>query len=283
MTNHQRIFLTRLVIGYILFFLFLRFFQEATPSGLMKPPLFLVQMDITYWAYRLSPLAAVIIKSKTGSILYDCLLFGTGLASFAFPLKTRLIIPFSLFLFVFILTTNGFGMHHAHWLTGTMIVLFPFWVKDNNKFYLLWQGIRYYTCFLYGMAFIWKTILGDSFFNWQQGLGSFKLNLVTYLYHNPGTLFSSFCRWCIRDGWFLNTGNALIMLLEASMILGFFTKKWDRILFWFPIFIHVTTYFFSDVLFLELLVIDFSFLSIKQLDSLSQYFNKIIPPLARSK
>ena len=266
MTNKQRIILTRLVVGYMLFFLLLRFFEHGTSSGLMKPPLFIVQMDITYWAYRLSPIPGLIIYNKIGSIVFDCLLFGSGILSFLFPLKTRLIIPFSLFVFIYILTLNGFGMHHAHWMTGMMIVLFPFWVKDNNKFYLLWQGVRYYTCFVYAMAFIWKTAIGDSFFNWQQGLGSFKLNLVAYMYHNPDTLLSSFYRWCIREGWFLNAGNLIIMLLEASMILGFFTKKWDGLLFWIPVIIHVATYFFSDVLFLELLVLDFSLLGVKQLD-----------------
>jgi len=269
---------TRIVIGYILFFLLLRFFEHGTSSRLNGPPLFIVQMDITYWAYRLSPIPGLIIYNKIGSIVFDCLLFSTGILSFLFPLRTRFIIPFSIFVFINTLTLNGFGMHHAHWMTGVMIVLFPFWVKDNSKFYLLWQGIRYYTCFVYGMAFIWKTWIGDSFFNWQQGIGSFKLNLVAYLYHNPDTLLSSFYRWCVREKWFLNSGNLVITLMEASMIIGFFTKKWDKLLFWLPIFIHLVTYFFSDVLFFELLVLDFSFLSVRQLDGLSHFLYRSASP-----
>jgi hypothetical protein len=272
MTNKQRIILTRIVVGYILFFLFLRLFEHTTPSGLMKPPLFKVQMDIAYWAYELSHIPDLIIYNKTGAICFDCLLFGSGCLCFIFPLQTRWIIPFSIGVFIYVLTLNTFGMHHAHAMSGMMIVLLPFWVADNARFYLFWQGIRYYTCYLYGMAFVWKTLIGDSFFNWQQGIGSFKINLVTYMYHNPGTLLSGFYRWCIREDWFLNAGNVLIVLLEASMILGFFTKKWDRLLFWFPVIIHLTTYFFSEVLFLELLVLDFSLLTTNQLDSLSQYF-----------
>jgi hypothetical protein len=279
MTTQQRIILTRLLIGYMLCFLFLRFFEHATPSGIMQPPLFNVQMDISYWAFRLSPLPMLIVYNPIGAIIFDALLLGFGIASFLFPLKTWLIISFSIFIFIFILTANGFGMHHAHWMTGIMIVLFPFWFKDNTRCKQLWEGIRYYTCFLYVMAFIWKTGIGNSFFNWQQGIGTFKLNLVTYLYQNPEGWLSGFFRWCIRESWFLNTGNVLIMIMEASMIIGFFTKRWDRILFWFPIIIHLATYLFSDVLFLELLILDVSFLNMNQLDRLSQYFKKISNPV----
>jgi hypothetical protein len=281
MTSKQRIILTRMVVGFILFFFLLRLIEHTTPSGLMKPPLFIVQMDITYWAYRLSHTADLILYNTYGAIAFDCLLIVTGCLSILFPLQTRWIIPFSLLVFVFVLTSNGFGMHHAHWMTGTMIVLFPFWVSNIEKFYLLWQGIRYYTCYVYGMAFIWKTFMGDSFFNWQQGIGSFKINLVEYLYHYPDTLLAGFYRWCLREDWFLNTGNLFIMLLEASMIIGFFTKKWDKLLFWIPVFIHLTTYFFSDVLFFELLVLDISFLSLKQIDGVAGYFQKSIPPIIK--
>jgi hypothetical protein len=272
MNNSQRIILTRLVVGYMLIFLVLRLVENSTPSGLMSPPLFIVQMDISYWLYRLIHIGDFIIYNHAGAIGFDFLLFASGCLCFMFPLQIRWVILFSILVFIYILTLNGFGMHHAHAMTGMMIVLLPFWVIDNDKFYLLWQGIRYYTCFLYGMAFIWKTLIKDSFFNWQQGIGSFKLNLVTYLYHNPHGLIAAFFRWCIREEWFLNAGNLLLMLIEASMLIGFFTKKWDRLLFWFPVFIHLTTYFFSDVLFFELLVLDFSFLSIKQLNGLGRFF-----------
>jgi hypothetical protein len=274
MTNTQRVILTRLVVGYMLIFLLLRLLENATPTGLLKPPLFIVQMDISYWAYRLSHIADFILYNRVGAICFDFLLFGSGCLCLLFPLQIRWVMLFSILVIIYILTLNGFGMHHAHSMTGMMIVLLPFWVIDNAKFYLLWQGIRYYTCFLYSMAFFWKTIIKDSFFNWQQGIGSFKLNLVTYMFHNPDTWLSAFFRWCIREDWFLNAGNLLLMLIEASMILGFFTKKWDKLLFWFPVFIHLTTYFFSDVLFFELLVLDFSFLSLRQLDGIGRFFQK---------
>jgi len=67
-------------------------------------------------------------------------------------------------------------------------------------------------------------------------------------------------------------------LLEGIMVVGFFTKKYDRWLIWVPVVIHVTTYFFSDVFFIELLVVDLSFLSVTQLDRLGKIVSGLYQP-----
>ena len=104
-------------------------------------------------------------------------------------------------------------MHHTHMLTGFMVVLFPFWVRGNKAFTLSWQGIRYYTCYIYTMAFLWKVMFQHSFFNIEQGIASFKLNLVEYLYHNPSTFLAGWYRLCLRQEWIVNTGWVLVVLL----------------------------------------------------------------------
>ena len=279
MNKEQRIILTRIVIGLMLIFLFIRFFQHATPSGMASPPLFTIGLDITYWFYKLTNIPTPAIESPAGAILFDLLLFCSGILAFIFPLRRAFIISFSVLVFIYGLSFNAYGMHHAHAFGGMMIVLIPFWFADHSGFYLLWQGIRYYTCYIYVASFIWKALVSHTAFYWQQGTNTFKINLVEYLYHNPTGLLTSFYRWCIREDWFLNVGNLTIVLLEAAMLIGFFTKKWDRYLFWIPVWIHVTTYFFSDVMFLELLVLDISLLSISQIENLG----RIIPLLGFQK
>ncbi|HEV3252364.1 MAG TPA: hypothetical protein VGZ71_15495 [Puia sp.] len=272
MNNQQRIIITRIAVGYLLIFLFLRFIEHVTPSGWMGPPLFNPQMDLTYWVFKLLGLPTLMVYNRTGAIVFDFLLFASGILSLLFPLQVKFIIPFSILLFVYVVAFNGFGMHHGHALTGMMIVLFPFWARDNSKFHLLWQGIRYYTCYVYGLSFIWKILPGNSFFNWQQGVGTFKINLVEYMYHNPHNILTAFYRWCVREDWILNAGNIFVIILEGLMMIGFFTKKWDKTLFWLPVMIHLATYFFSDVLFFELLVLDFSLLGLEQIDTIGKKF-----------
>ena len=270
MTKEQRIILTRMVVGLMLIFLFIRFFQHTTASGMGSPPLFTIGLDITYWIYKMSNIPTLVIQSPVGAGLFDMLLFCSGLLAFIFPLRRTFIISFSILVFIYGLSFNAYGMHHAHAFGGMMIVLIPFWFADHSSFYLLWQGVRYYTCYIYLASFIWKAFISHSAFYWQQGINTFRFNLVEYLYHNPTGLLPSIYRWCIRETWFLNAGNLLIVLLEATMLIGFFTKKWDRYLFWIPVFIHATTYFFSDVMFLEILVLDISLLSMQQIDFLGR-------------
>jgi hypothetical protein len=270
MSNNQRIILTRIVCGFILAFLLLRFFQQATGSGMMAPPLFMVQLDITYWLYKLLRIPSLIVYNKTGAMLFDGWLLLNAILVMLFPLNRLLMKVFTIAVFLQALTFNSFGLHHTHALGGFMIVLFPFWVRDNERCYLLWQAIRYYACYIYTLSFLWKAVFSDAFMNWQQGAATFRMNLVEYMYNNPDNLLTGFYRWCIREDWFLNIGNIIILIMEGMMAIGFFTKKWDRYLFWFPIFIHIATYFFSDVLFFELLVLDISLLSLQQIETIGK-------------
>lgn len=268
MDNRLRTILTRLVTGSLLFFLLLRVCEHATLSGLQAPPLFSVELDLTYWLFKLSRLPQVLTQHPFVSTLFDILLFAVGLLVFLFPLKRWLIGTFAGLLFIYCLTFDLYATHHLAQVYGFMVILLPFLVRDNKAFSLSWEGMRYYTCLIYVLAFVWKICLGDAFFNVQQGVVTFKLNLVDYMALNPQGTLTAVYEWFLRHPWILNTGAKTIVLLEGVMVIGFFTKKFDRILIWIPVVIHVATYFFSDVFFIELLVLDLSLLSPEQLNRL---------------
>ena len=142
MSSGQRVIITRWVIIYILFFLLLHFIEYTTPSRLLSPPLFNFQLDITYWIYKLLHIPDFIVYNRAGAVLFDIFLFLTGILTAIFPLRLYFIIPFSLLTIVYVITFNSFAAHHSHSMAGIMIVLLPFWVADNSKSFLLWQGIR---------------------------------------------------------------------------------------------------------------------------------------------
>jgi hypothetical protein len=272
MGNRQRIVLTRLVTGSILLFLLLRYTEETSFSGLRSPSLFSMGMDVSYWLYKLSGLPALLVHNRTGAIIADLLLFGTGILSFLFPLRRIWVVGFSVLLILYVLTFNTYATDHLAQVAGFMVVLLPFWVRDDRVFWLAWEGMRYFTCWVYVAAFLWKTCINNSFWYLGQGADSFKKNLFDYMYLNPDAVMTGFYRWCIRHDWVLNGGEKFIALLEGVMLIGFFTKRYDRLLIWVPVVIHVSTYFFSDVFFIELLVIDLSFLSRAQLDRIGRWF-----------
>lgn len=242
------------------------------------PPLFYLGLDITYWLLVLSKFHALILYHPIAAILFDLMTFCTGILTILFPLQRRWVIPFALSQFLYPLLFNSVLMHHSHPQAGLMLVMIPFCFKDSRMFSLLWEGMRYYVCYVYAMAFVWKTLIGDSFFQWQHGVYSFKSNLAEYLFHNQDSLMAGIYRFLIRHDWILNAGNTIIFLLEGIMIVGFFSKKYDRWLFLCPIIIHIATYFFSDVLFMELLVLDFALLSSQQLQRIGQKWSLLLYP-----
>lgn len=264
----ERIVIQRLVFIYIFLFLLLRFFTNATPSHTLQPPLYLIQFDPVYWLFKFSFLS-LINSNQFAADIFDAFLFASCALAILFPLKRLFVIFFSIFLLVYAVSYNISIVHHAHPLSLTIIITLPFWVKRSTDWKLLWDGMRYYVCFIYAASFIWKTILGDSFFVWDNGITSTKLNLAEYLYHNPYSFSAGIMKYFISHPALLNTGHVLVILLEGCMVIGFFTRKYDKYLILLPVIIHLSTYFFSDVFFIEMFVGLFAFLNAGQINRLS--------------
>ncbi|MEO7294097.1 MAG: hypothetical protein ABIW34_13390 [Ginsengibacter sp.] len=273
----ERIVIERLVLVYILFFLLFRYFTNATPSHILQPPLYLIQFDPLYWLFKFSFLS-LINSNQLAADIFDAILFASCALAILFPLKRLFVIFFSLFLLIYAVIYNISIVHHAHPLSLTIIVTLPFWVRRSTDWKLMWEGMRYYVCFIYTASFIWKSVLGNSFFVWNNGVTSTKLNLAEYIYHNPYSFSAGIMKYFIAHPALLNTGHVLVILFEGCMVIGFFTKKYDKLLILLPVIIHLATYFFSDVFFIEILVGLFTFLNARQINWLSTK----LPILART-
>lgn len=268
----ERVVITRLVLLYILFFLAFRFLINVTPSHFLQPSLFLIQFDVTYWIYKFSHLPDIIIKSPAGAVIFDILLFFSCIMGILFPLKRIFIISFSFLIFIYSLSYNMYIVHHANPLSIMVVITLPFWAAKKEDWKLLWEAMRYYICFVYTASFIWKTLYGKSFFVWNNGFYSVKLNLAEYIYHNPDSTMSIIYKYFISHPALLNIGFIFIILLEGIMVIGFFTKKYDSYLMILPVIIHLATYFFSDVFFIEWLVLIFAFFSSKKIEAINKKF-----------
>ena len=257
--DKERVVLCRLVFSFILLCLVFRFLLNATPSHLLQPPLFNLNLDLTYWLYQYFKIPQLVVYNHIGAIIFDLFLFVLCIMALFFPSKKIIIIFFSVTFLVYAITYNTYIVHHAHPLTVLTLITVPFWFTKFKNWKLMWEGMRYYVCYVYTMSFIWKAVISNSFFYRNQGVGSAKLNLAEYIYHHPGTFMTSVYTFFIAHPYLLNIGNTFIFLLEGLMVVGFFTKKYDRILMILPVIIHLSTYIFADVFFIEMLVLVFVF------------------------
>lgn len=268
--DKERIVLCRLVFSFILLSLIFRFLLNTTPSHLLQPPLFNLNLDLTYWLYQYLRIPQLIVYNEAGAIIFDILLFGCCITTILFPSKRIIIIFFSILFLVYAITYNTYIVHHAHPLTVLTLITVPFWCKKLKNWKLMWEGMRYYVCYIYAMSFIWKAFISNSFFFWNDGVGSVKLNVAEYMYHYPGTAVTSIYAFFIEHPYLLNIGNTFIFLLEGLMVIGFFTKKYDRILMMLPVIIHLSTYVFADVFFIEMLVLIFAFFKKEDVELISR-------------
>ena len=224
------------------------------------PVLVQPNLDATYWLFIYCGAAAFFSKG-VGAYFLSGLLFLLPILSIFYrknKISAYICGFYSLALLVYALVFNTYSGTHTSYLYGLWFVSLAFCFFDDIKFGLAWEGVRHYACWIYASAFGWKLVRGF----WHFPLHAKAIIMhenTTYLLQNPDTYLAQALRFLIAHEqfahYFLNIG----MLLQGVFIIGFFTKKYDRWLFWLPFAFHCTTYFLLDVAFFEFLILQIVF------------------------
>lgn len=114
---------------------------------------------------------------------------------------------------------------HIAWL------LFPivFIPQHKRTFMLLLEGLRYFFLFYFSSAGIWKLAQGGAFsVSQMSGVLLYQHNQL--LTSSPGYWQSEFILFLIQRQQLSYLLYLSATLLELSFIIGFFTKKYDRLL-----------------------------------------------------
>ena len=223
----KRKILGRLVFSFFFISLTFNFFIHATPSHFFEPVLFRLNFDFTYWVYKLLHIPDLIIENKTGGILFDIFLLVTCLLCVIYPQKTYLCITFACLFFLYVISYNTYALHHVHHFTVMTLITIPFFFRNHLTWNFLWEGVRYYVCYLYTISFVWKAFIGKSLFFWNMGVNSLKSNMVEYIYYYPDSIWTYLYKALVTHPCIVNIGTIIIFLLEAAMAIGFFTKKFS--------------------------------------------------------
>lgn len=259
-----------LLLCYLLSLLF-RGYSNNLPFQMEQPAYKVSGGDYLMAAYNFLGVDYFVFGNQTFAILFTCLLFLFLILAFIFINKKGFAIAFYVLYVIYALGFNSNMGYPASNLKGLIIFGAVFFVRDKLNFNYLWEALRYYACWLYFSAFIWK-ILNRAFFMERFGEMTFKDNLSWFIYVNPDHFLSSVYLWLIAHPWLLNIGDKLVFLFEGMYIIGFITKKYDRFLGWGIIILHLFLYFVSDTLFAEIYVLALAFVSVKQWRKLTEMF-----------
>ncbi len=197
-----------------------------------------------------------LLNNRPGQILMDVLFYEMPLIYLlAFKWKQKL----SFTVCILMLLVNWcyvecYTLYPTNSIEGHVVwLLFPIvFLPDNEKtFRLLFDGLRYFFLFLFFSSGVWKIVQGG-LFNVQQMSGVLVFQHKDMLINSPGYWQSRFIVYLINHqilSYALYLSSAVI---ELAFAVGFFTKKYDRLLVLAFILFLIMDYLVMRIPYLEL-------------------------------
>ncbi|MDE1193342.1 MAG: hypothetical protein PW786_14535 [Arachidicoccus sp.] len=178
-----------------------------------------------------------------------------------------LLLFFSLSLYDIIF--SGGAMHHEHSLYGIIIFSLAFVFIRSYMFGSVWEGMRYVTATIYFITFCWKVLYGTVFHS-TEALATVEVNLAGLLFQENHSTYASFIAFFIRHPYILQAFYTFAILIEGSFIVAFFTKKFDILLIFLGIILHLSLNEFVDVQFTVFYIMLLPFVPVKYIELLTK-------------
>lgn len=257
--------LTRWVFGWLFLVLLYQWSASLMISQLESPVLIRVDLDLTYWLVHLTGIGELLKSSWISAFLFDFVLTSLCLVTVIFPKRVIFPIITGIFYLVYCVLLNSYQCWHYHNLITLIVLIVPFCFCSLKTFSLLFAGLRYFVAYIYASAALWKLFRGSVFHEGQMqwliehnyvdrlAVEGYQLNFLEnamFELSNYPTLASI----------------ALIIgvAIEASFIVAFFTRKFDRYLIIVGVVFHLITTVLVDVSFLQLWILFVVFLPLEK-------------------
>jgi len=268
-----QVLIRRSVLLIILAALLYRWFGNSLPHQMAEPVLFNNGLDLSYWLLWFTGFPGFITNYIPG-LIFSSAMFGVIAVACFKPLKGYLFFALAVLFLLFIMTYNLYSGHHTHCALGLFLAALALSVVKPESFSLSWASLRMYTCFLYGSAFLWKLFRGSLWYPGQAN-AVVESNLTWYLQIQPASMLTGAYDLLLSQPTLLAVLYLFAMLLEGVFLIGFFTRKFDNLLFFAPIVLHSSTYFMADVMFFEILVLNLTFVSAGFWLKADEFINKL--------
>jgi hypothetical protein len=255
----------RWTFGFALAIFFYRLLTHSLVHQLQQPVLFNVEFDYTYWLYHATGVAALLTGNSGIARVFDVLLLSSTLYCWTTAgrhIWAVLLCAISWTLYG--LTYNSYSCHHNVAIVGVMVLPYAFLAQKEKTFRLTWEGMRYFCLYIYADAFIHKALIGHGLFFAPNGAEFIKTNQALFMLRHPDSCFTRLYTLFITHPLLAYAGLLCMVLLQGSMLTGFFTRKYDRQLFWIPFIFHTVNLLFIDVFFYELLILNLTLLPVSK-------------------
>lgn len=213
--------------------------------SLYKAPFYNFGVDIFFVVFYFFHIPQTIVHHLWLGYLLDILIVVLLLVQILLPRLRYLPILLLLLLFTYYVTLAGYHTH-SNYQTGFVLILIPFiFYKENNR-NLAFECLRYYLLFFYFSAAYHKLITGSL---WEVNHFSniIKGQFVPYFIEDHTSIRTQLNFYLAQHPFGSYLFYLFGTLLEFIIIIGFFTKKYDKALGIIILLFHFVNWFVMDI------------------------------------
>jgi hypothetical protein len=253
------------VYGVAMYICFYHLISNAMLAQMQQPPFIFNDTELVYQWYLATGIPQFITSNTVIASIFDISLLVTTVA-FLLGKRRGFAILFTLAALNYFLTYNLVTGHHYHGLVGLLFISLPFWFKSEQRFNFSWEAVRYYFLYIFSSAALWKILRGSAFYH-DQLSNILKQQQINLLLQNPAGYKAHIAQFLISHPDFSHMVLLGNVLLQLSFSIGFFTKKFDRYLFWIAILFVVANFLVMGILSMELLILDLTLLNWEKIEA----------------
>lgn len=200
----------------------------------LQPSFFYTRQDLFTWLFMQTGLHQQLLHNQNGWLLADLLFYSIPLIYFFVYRYKKSIASIVAIIMLLInwIYVQCYTLYPANSIEAHIAwLLFPvlFIPKKEKTFVLLFEGLRYFFLFFFASAAVWKFVQGG-IFNISEMSGVLLFQHNQLLTNSPGYWQTNMLYYLIEHTWVSYSLYLSATLLEAIFIIGFFTKKYDRLL-----------------------------------------------------
>lgn len=192
------------------------------------------KLDLTSNIIQLGNLFTIVISSYKLQILLDCLFFLLPallcISTVAgYKVQNFLAILTAVFNLVYAVVISAMSPLSIEGYIGWMVLPLVLVSRNDTCFYYALQAIRYFFLLILFSSAIWKVRAGG-IFNGEQMSAILVNQHAAYLADQPGNWYSNFIKYLVIHKQLSYIIYLLATLSELAFVVGFFTKRYDRLL-----------------------------------------------------
>lgn len=250
--------MARVIFSWLFIILVYFFFNNSLLSQFQQPPLIYPGSDNTFWLMHILNIPQFLLQHHWAALVFDIVLTCSCIVCVVIP-HQRLFTWISIagVWILYIAYCSAAGKHYAQ--IGYLLAPIPFLALKDQKFDMLWNLFRYWVCFLYVSAGLYKIYYGGFCYSHNMSNILMQDNADWFVFNREGWLYSSIHYLIENPGlsqWFYR----LATFFDLLLVIGFFTKRFDKWLLAGLLIFHAGNYFLLHISFVEQSLIFAAFL-----------------------